>query len=77
MSHPIAIELLMRRSSRYQDFKAREIAEDRVVIHHLRRPYRLDNRLVDAPLNMEEIDWKPIIGRYTGTLENWRCHTYY
>ena len=33
--------------------KAREIAEDRVVIHHLRRPYRLDNRLVDAPLNME------------------------
>ncbi|MAM91113.1 MAG: cell division protein FtsA [Opitutaceae bacterium] len=33
--------------------KTREIPEDRVVVHHLRRPYRLDSRPVEAPLNME------------------------
>ena len=27
--------------------KGRDLAEDRAVIHHLRRPYRLDNRSVE------------------------------
>ena len=33
--------------------KGRDLAEDRAVIHHLRRPYRLDNRSVEKPLNLE------------------------
>ncbi len=33
--------------------KGRELGDNRAVIHHLRRPYRLDNRLVEKPLNLE------------------------
>ena len=33
--------------------KGRDLPEERVVIHHLRRPYRLDNRSVEKPLNLE------------------------
>lgn len=33
--------------------KARELPEERAVIHHLKRPYRLDNRSVEKPLNLE------------------------
>jgi len=33
--------------------KGRDLAEDRAVIHHLIRPYRLDNRSVEKPLNLE------------------------
>jgi len=33
--------------------KGRDLPEDRAVIHHLRRPYRLDARSVEKPLNLE------------------------
>lgn len=33
--------------------KGRDLPEDRAVIHHLKRPYRLDNRAVEKPLNLE------------------------
>ncbi len=33
--------------------KGRDLPEERVVIHHLRRPYRLDSRSVEKPLNLE------------------------
>ncbi len=33
--------------------KGRELPEERAVIHHLKRPYRLDMRAVDQPLNLE------------------------
>lgn len=33
--------------------KGRDLPEGRAVIHHLKRPYRLDNRSVDQPLNLE------------------------
>lgn len=33
--------------------KGRDLPEERVVIHHLRRPYRLDSRSVENPLNLE------------------------
>jgi len=33
--------------------KGRDLPEDRAVIHHLKRPYRLDNRPVEKPLNLE------------------------
>ncbi len=33
--------------------KGRDLPEERAVIHHLRRPYRLDGRTVENPLNLE------------------------
>jgi cell division protein FtsA len=33
--------------------KGRDLPEERAVIHHLRRPYRLDSRSVEKPLNLE------------------------
>lgn len=33
--------------------KGRDLPEERAVIHHLKRPYRLDNRAVETPLNLE------------------------
>ena len=33
--------------------KGRELPEERAVIHHLRRPYRLDGRSVENPLNLQ------------------------
>ncbi len=33
--------------------KGRDLPDERAVIHHLKRPYRLDNRAVEMPLNLE------------------------
>jgi len=33
--------------------QAKELPENRAVIHHLKRPYKLDGRIVDNPVNLE------------------------
>lgn len=33
--------------------QAKELPENRAVIHHLRRPFKLDGRVVDNPVNLE------------------------
>lgn len=33
--------------------QGREMPENRTIIHHLRRPYKLDDRVIDSPVGME------------------------